>query len=210
MWRIIGRIRKTSIISLFSAKLFFSFGEKSDLSGSSIFFLWFLAFDSIFFWLGCNTWKMDDHFQCPLCAFCAFAQLVTTFIFFSTWDKSHVKCHLEFLFSNFRYRQCQCTQSGPPIAGPLTRPSLRANMHHTGIDTTVKKSQVCFAGHRCFNDRQCGQAGKCIERPTNGIFPSSYSEFYNDWWIWFISGRFMIVLLFPLKILIYNFCLQDL
>ena len=30
------------------------------------FFHLIIAFGSIFFWLGCDAWKMDDHFQCPL------------------------------------------------------------------------------------------------------------------------------------------------
>ena len=42
----------------------FFFGERSCKSSSFSFCS--LAFESIFFWLGCDDWKMDDLFQRPL------------------------------------------------------------------------------------------------------------------------------------------------
>ena len=39
-----------------------------------------------------SKWQLRP-FWVKYMSFCAFAQLVTTFIFFSAWDKSHVKRH---------------------------------------------------------------------------------------------------------------------
>ena len=65
MWRKIGQIHK-NVCHFFNFHQNFLYLFLWKIWQIVFFFFWSLAFGSIFFWLGCDAWKMDDLFQRPL------------------------------------------------------------------------------------------------------------------------------------------------
>ena len=81
------------------------------------FFLWWLAFESILFWLGCDDWKMDDLFQRPLGPTSSNLNFPKNFLVKAEIQQLSTKKNLRSFDENWRHTRHICTRclaAAPP------------------------------------------------------------------------------------------------